>query len=433
MEGILSLEFKDGSHKYLDHNFFASTEKAEKTKIMKPIRQEYKEKRLKIYCCCKTEKVEMSVAFYEKSCTYSIKSFPGKSIEHASNCFFAADDNSALGTDTISEKGLIENNGKVDVRLDVHDFKKTIEPSNKFNRKDRINSKDTSGRTRISRNKSTVYALTKRLLTEAWNKSIMKVRFPEDHKKSSSEKEVNPSQYPTIDKTTVFYCLRNDILWKYSIGKDSLKNLFYSGGKTGQIFHIEAKSLSKSAAFTILLLEDANIVRKDERVVLSLRAPSSDVRECFVPSHLYDNALGAINNISGPYFVGGFITKMPYTESLEFLSFCLVPISDYGTPIESSYERNLFNALALDKRLVTRPMSHKSNPKWNGFVPDGLLYDTQPKTILEVFGMSQGHVEYQEKRKIKIEHFESLQPHFNLWYWDANDGSIPPALPTPNN
>ena len=59
------------------------------------------------------------------------------------------------------------------------------------------------------------------------------------------------------------------------------------------------------------------------------------------------------------------------------------------------------------------------HPKWDGLVPDGLLIDTKPPTIIEVFGMSESNVEYHLHRDYKIKHFTSLKPSYDFWYWDA--------------
>ncbi|MBE1554374.1 hypothetical protein [Sporosarcina limicola] len=89
-----------------------------------------------------------------------------------------------------------------------------------------------------------------------------------------------------------------------------------------------------------------------------------------------------------------------------------------GAPVESSFERTLYNHLCENERAVVR---HNANehPAWNKLHPDGLLLDTKPCTILEVFGMSENMEAYHIVRSIKVDHFSSLRPKYNFWYWDA--------------
>lgn len=420
MEHIFEIKHTNGKKEYLAHNFFLSSDKEAKRCKLKPLRELYRRRALKISCSCTSPKVEMLIAYREKTNTYSIRTFPGKAKEHATSCFFSSgNDDTSLATDTTYEKGYVEKNGKIEVKLDSHDFKKTNTNNLKANpAKTTTTSMGKRQNTSVSSYKSSVYALTKRLVTEAWNKSILA---------STMDK------YPAEDKNMVYKSLKGDILWKYSIGRDQLDRIFYGGGLVGQISHLEGKSKSNSAAYTILLLEEDLTAETSDKVILSLRSPKyKELREIVVPTHLYNNALSAVNNIPAPYFIGGFLTYTSSKTPPEFLSFSLIPISDYGAPIESSFERTLFNKLSAEQRKVIRPVRETIDSSWNGFIPDGLLLDTKPKTILEVFGMSQNHLAYHEKRQIKIEHFSNLNSSYNLWYWDAFNGSSPPRLPNLN-
>lgn len=415
MDSMLIIEHNNGRREYLEHNFFSSSDTSAKRETLRLIKIGKTKKSLNIYCCCTSPKVEMYITHSEKSGSYSIKSFPGKAQEHVTECLFSSANVSSLSTDTTYEKGYVEKDGKIEVKLHSHDFKKATNNNQQANLAQPPSTGVRQGTIGNSRSKSTIYALTKRLVTEAWNKSIYNSKT---------------NNFPMENKIQVYDSLRKDVLWKYSIGKDQLNSIFYSGAKVAQIFKLEQASKSKSAAFSILLLENDISTGDSDEVLLSLRSPkSADSIEVVVPRHLYLDALKAINNIPAPYFIGGFLTYRGPKKPPEFLSFCLLPISDYGAPIESSYERSVFNTLAAEKRKVVRPMSHNIGPSWSGFVPDGLFIDTNPKTILEIFGMSPNHLEYHEKRQIKIDHFNSLYPQYTLWYWDAFNGTPLPAFP----
>ncbi|MDQ0862076.1 hypothetical protein [Bacillus sp. V2I10] len=95
----------------------------------------------------------------------------------------------------------------------------------------------------------------------------------------------------------------------------------------------------------------------------------------------------SLNVSSRPYIVGGFVKSVGKGRPPKFISIGILPINKYGVPIESSFERKLYDILCENKRLVQRPIDTKFYPLWNGLLPDGLLKDTEIPTIIEVFGM----------------------------------------------
>ncbi|KOO47808.1 hypothetical protein [Viridibacillus arvi] len=101
------------------------------------------------------------------------------------------------------------------------------------------------------------------------------------------------------------------------------------------------------------------------------------MRKLRVRKEILDKEMEARRGLEGPYFVGGFVTKPSSQEIPVFQSFALLPISDYGAPIQSSYERRLYNELGKQKRLVQRPTT-SYDVNWNGFIPDGIFIDTEP-------------------------------------------------------
>ncbi|MGE8081447.1 hypothetical protein [Peribacillus loiseleuriae] len=144
---------------------------------------------------------------------------------------------------------------------------------------------------------------------------------------------------------------------------------------------------------------------------------------------LVDFTNRAVSVSDGPYIIGGFVENRGYGKIPEFISLSILPINKNGVPIESSFEREVYDQLCDEQRLIERPIESKYYPKWNGLIPDGLLLDTKPKTIIEIFGMSESNKEYHLHRKFKIELFNSLNSYYDLWYWDAFNGSKKPSLP----
>lgn len=338
MEHIFEIKHKSGKKEYLAQNFFLSSDRDAKRSKLKPLRELYRSGALEISCGCTSPKVEMLIAYREDTNTYSIKSFPKKADLHNASCFYSSDNgDNSLATDTSYEQGYVEKDGKTEVRLDSHDFqteKNRNLQTTEVNVSNPANSKQS--KSSVSRRKSSVFALTRRLVTEAWNDSI---RYSKGDK------------YPSNDKILVYDRLNNQVVKKYTIKKNSLKDLFFAGESTGRVYKIEDAHNFSTAAFSIILLEDADLISNSDFVELEVRHPrKKDTRKILVSHTLYKNALTAISNIPAPYFVGGFLTNRGYEKPPEFISFSLVPISDYGAPIESSYERALFNQLSAEKR-----------------------------------------------------------------------------------
>lgn len=419
MANMFQIKHKNGKIEYLAHNFFFSADQNAKRNKLRPLRELYRNGALEISCCCSSPKVEMLIGYREDTNNYSIKSFPNRAVLHGPSCFYSPNNGeSTLTTERVYEKGFTEKDGKMKVKLDTHDFKnpKHSAPVSKDVQDDNKQSIKQASNTNVTSHKATIFALTKRLVTEAWNDSI---------------KYAGKDQYPANDKIRVYESLTIHTLKKYEIEKYTLKDVLYAGEATNKVHVIEEKYKFQTAAFTILLLEDEVPSLESEFVTLKVKTPKKDaVREVLVNRLLYQNALTAINKLSGPYFVGGFLTARGFNKPPEFISFALVPISDYGAPVESSYERELFNLLAATKRKVTRPTRENADASWNGFIPDGLLIDTKPKTIVEIFGMSEDMIDYHERKAIKSQLFRSLQPKYDFWSWDAFQNLQIPPLPS---
>lgn len=416
MEGYyVLLKYKNRGSVPLGHAFFKNADSKTKKAKLKELRQAHINNEVEVFCCCRKPNIQMSLPYFQKTDTYSLRTFPKKAHLHKEDCYFSLlNGDSSFSSNSTYQSGYSEKNGITEVNLDSQAYSIQDILGTPATRTISTFPKSEVRNPSTSYAKPSIFSLTKRLVTEAWNDSI---------------KYAGNKNYPTSDKTIIFSRLSNYTLRKYSVNKVGLKDIFYNGVKTGRVQQIEKKF--KTAAFTILLLEDWIEKTDDGQIILDVRSPlRKESHKVCIKSTLFQNALKKVNGIPGPYFIGGFLTNTGYEKPPKFLSFCLVPISDYGTPIESSYERELYNQLAEEHRKVIRPTVHTIEPEWNGFIPDGLLIDTTPPTILEVFGMSEAITDYHEERLLKMKHFSNLKPRFSFWYWDAYKRSpiskIPP-------
>ena len=422
MEGIFLIKHKDGRTEYLTHEFYLSMDTKTKRNTLSPLRESYRRKQLEVFCSCNKPYAKMSIGLLKEHDTFYISSFDRKA--HHIDCYYYNEENEkSLPPQSIYQKGYTENvDGTFEIQFDSQDYQSRkqvngeVESQLHKNNEVTIQKNSAGG---VSTYKPSVYATMKRIITEAWNNSMQFRRS---------------KGYPENDATTVYNQIADFVTKKYTHRNVFLNNYFYKGVHVRRIYSIKdelkKKHNVKSAAFTILLFQGDNVVKNGELFRLSLKNPNSDhFREIDVPAALFLNALSGIN-MPGPYFAGGFVESTGYNGTPVFISFGLVPINDYGVPVESSYERKLYNQLCAEQRVVIRPMINE-HPEWNGFLPDGLLLDTKPPTIIEVFGMSENMEAYHEQRLIKVEHFSSLKFKYDFWYWDAFTGQELPIVPFP--
>lgn len=409
----LLLKYKNKEAVPLKHNFFKTVDLQTKKAKLKELRQSYINKELDVFCSCQKSKIRMSLAYRKDTDTYYLSSFNGEAHLHQVDCYFSSSNGASFSSKSNYQSGYTEKDGIIEVNLDSQAYLNSNNIISPVSQKVTSSAKSKAPSSSTSQAKPSIYALTKRLVTEAWNDSI---------------KFAGNKNYPTNDKAVIFNQLRNHTLKKYSVNGCSLFKIFYPGKTPGMVYRIE--QANKTAAFTILMLADQIEDADDEYFVMHVKSPiEKESQKVLVKKTLYDNALQNIRSIRGPYFVGGFLTNTGFGTPPKFLSFCLVPISEYGTPIESSFERQLYNLLAEEKRKVIRPGVNSLKPEWNGFIPDGLFTDTKPHTILEVFGMSENAIDYHEERLLKIKCFSNLKPKYSFWYWDAYNNISVPLLP----
>ncbi|MBU5217645.1 hypothetical protein KQI67_13090 [Bacillus albus] len=140
------------------------------------------------------------------------------------------------------------------------------------------------------------------------------------------------------------------------------------------------------------------------------------------------------NRVSnGPTVITGFVSQKGFKQ-YRIMSLGILSINTYGVVVESSHERELYDRICQEKRLVKRTYDSKYHPhSWLGLKPDGLFIDTEIPTIIEVFGMSENMDSYHTERDFKLKHFSSLEPNYSFWYWDAYKGDTIPKFPPIKN
>jgi hypothetical protein len=367
-----------------------------------------------LVCTCNPpHKISMTVAYYEEFDKFSLRTYPSQKHLHSKWCFFYGGTYNKKNNHESSWKEM--DNGNISVKLFEKDFKNQKHQKNEDVQKTKIHQNLSSSLhdSGTSKGKLTLYEFSRRLLIKSWDDFIFfKGR----------------NHYPTL--VDVY-----DQLVRYTIKKVminrvvSLDQLMYFKGKVGKIYIIEKQHNFKF--FPYFLLKYVKHENKDKNVAqLFLQNPLTSeevvfdvdrilIEECFKKTIVKD----------GPYMIGGFVRSGGYEKNPIVHQIAVIPINEHGVVVESSYERRFYDKVCEEKRLVQRIYDTKYHPKWNGIKPDGLFIDTSPHTVVEIFGISESMEYYHEARKLKIEHFSRLQPHYAFWYWDAYKRNDIPAFP----
>lgn len=101
---------------------------------------------------------------------------------------------------------------------------------------------------------------------------------------------------------------------------------------------------------------------------------------------------------------------------------CLIPVSKHYIPVESLYEAEFAEYLIEHGRDFGKPVASQNA---SAVRPDFVLYDTNPVTFVEVWGMNTE--EYAARREEKEKYYESKR--LILMGWEAFSGAKKPKLP----
>lgn len=414
LAGILKIKNrKNHSVENLSYYTMQQLDERSRKEKMQDIYEQYHHKQLELYCLCQSAApINMSISYISDSDTYYLKSFPKQASKHHTDCHFH-NENSLSSSETIYKKNCEEDEeGNYHITLDTHDYK-IIKRAKKTKDSSAL-SPFTGGDTGQSTNKLSIQNLIKLIVTKAWNDYIF----------FNGQKE-----YPSLNH--VFRQIYSKTTRHYFVTKElHLQSLLYKGGKPGQVYMIEQKLNRIAQPFALFMLDNYEKVDECSYLINVINPLNLANAKLVVSKELLEFAQSCINVSCGPYIVGGFIKSTGFGKLPEFISLGILPINNCGVPVESSYERELYDLLCKEKRIVQRPIDTQYHPKLNGLIPDGILLDTEKPTILEVFGISERNTEYHIHRRYKIELFSGLFPDYHFWYWDAYNQSEKPRLPT---
>jgi hypothetical protein len=397
---------------YLSYNTLSQLNDGERKIKLKELYNLYSRKQLHLRCTCKENGAEMSIGYREP--TYYLRSYNNQLDMHDNSCYFSKESSLSSSNSSNIQSGIItDESGNFMIKLNPHDYKINkvyIEPTNS-------SSSNTLTENKPSSNKTTINQLVKFIVTNSWNNCIQ-------HDISRKEFE-----YPTI--SDVFKKAYSYVTKKVFITKSiTLHDVLFKQGKIGAIYHIENKYKNKAQPFILFKLIQLIELPDYNKMKLIVENPITHIKYEFNAStSLFEYAKRNVIVSDGPLLVAGFVKNIGFKEIPEMISMSLIPINDWGVPIESSYERRFYNNVCENRRLIIRPIETKYYPQFKGLLPDGLFIDTNPQTVVEIFGMSKNNLDYHYHREEKIMIFSDLKPNYQFWYWDAFEDTDIPQFP----
>jgi len=115
--------------------------------------------------------------------------------------------------------------------------------------------------------------------------------------------------------------------------------------------------------------------------------------------------------------VGQFaMVGTPERSRWEWQEVALMRVTERGIPVDSSYEDTMESKLASEDRAFEKPLRFDADEA--EVLPDFILLDTDPETVIEVFGMNTP--EYATRRDAKLAYYQANQSKVALWIWDAH-------------
>lgn len=267
--------------------------------------------------------------------------------------------------------------------------------------------------------KVTIFGLATKLNMMAWEKIVMgnKERLPADREELSKH---------------VYGIARNI---RISNKKASLQSLFYDEFLKGK--KISDLTVQKDNSFMYMeYIAEKGIrsetIGENEWHYITCRNSFGKEVAFYVDAEEWKEKL-KIEPHSSIYIVAGFAYRASkyHHRKLTLSNYCLMPVSERGLFVESSYEKKMYDYLCKHEKNFIKP--YLPIEEYGGYVPDFIVYEKESmavgeeekkkKPIIgEIFGIV-GNKEYDERKEEKkaIARTEAFQSVYRFAYKDMSD------------
>lgn len=127
--------------------------------------------------------------------------------------------------------------------------------------------------------------------------------------------------------------------------------------------------------------------------------------------------------ISEVQYITVSLVSMNQYHSIIVEQCAFMPVTRDFIPYESSYERQVAEALVEQNRAFIKPLRYDSQEVT---FPDFVLHDTPTPTPMEIYGMV-NHKAYASRKQDKNIYYKKHYPHF--WSWDLAMTQVMPDFP----
>jgi len=267
---------------------------------------------------------------------------------------------------------------------------------------------------KITRNQKTFNGFIRNWLSDSW-----------DHKTNIEKRAI------TYDELVEFLVYKSKKI--ILPGNITLDNILSTKPTFKSNMYL-ARQLTKQNRYMIALgrIDDLSCIENyndDYYQITIQQIKASEPIKYLCKKDKFDIAINGNTVKTPPFIVAGLIYYEAWGKPLKMMDIAIVPISDNGVFVESSYERQYYNKAHQENRAFIKPYNIKIYSSFKGRKPDAIFIDTGEKnTIVEIFGRSEGDELYHARKEDKIKHFSQLS-NYNFECWYAYKGEPLPSLP----
>ncbi|MFY0521083.1 hypothetical protein ACOMCU_25145 [Lysinibacillus sp. UGB7] len=267
----------------------------------------------------------------------------------------------------------------------------------------------------------TIGSFGRELLSRAWELA-MDNHFYNNIEENGIKKYKYPSIFVMRQALSSLFIGKDNPQVKVEISKKNFlqDKLMLGFEKTGRIYHENKRGVNP-----VILMpfkkENIEIDFDESYHLLKLPGYDNNERELLIDKNewleITKTDKTRVNYYNhNQFFIIGLGKTNTYNKPPIIYNAELIPTTDRGLFVDSSFENKLFVQLEKNRRNFIKP--NQLLEVLDFLKPDAILRDTYRPYIIEVFGMSESEMEYHKSRLKKIEYYESLSD-YGFYKWDA--------------
>lgn len=362
---------------------------------LKRLKQQVDSGRMVIYCSCRN-RVELKFSNTQNPYLYPAS----RSVKHADDCCR----NPKFQGESKYEKAWSydETSDTHAVRLEsaIPKIKGNPTEANPSERRKHIVSHGDS----TSKGTATIFGMTTKLNMMAWEKIVFgyKQRIPDSREEMMKQ----------------VYGISRNI--KIENMKKGLQTMFYDDFMRGK--RISDLEVKKDVAFVYMEYlheKGISIDEKNKLPYVSCKNVFGQERTFYINEPEFKKNL-QLEAHSDTFILTGFVYRASayHHRRMTLGNYCLIPVSNRGLYVESSYEKSVFDSFSVKGKRFIKP--YLPIEEYGGFIPDFILYEEGKKDMIgEIFGIK-GREDYEERKieKLNLSVTQQFKEKYRFGYKD---------------